>query len=101
MFLSAAEASRAPLELSGPSALLLTASLRNTRHHAAPEPEGLKTAPIAPAGAYYHAGMGEFILPYEAVRTADDPEGAIMAFIESTYNHAANLAGWDRTALER
>ncbi|MEX2272320.1 MAG: DUF5996 family protein [Vicinamibacterales bacterium] len=69
--------------------------------YAAPEPDGLKTAAVRPAAAYYHAGMGEFILPYEAVRTSADPEGDIRAFVESTYAAAADLGGWDRTALER
>lgn len=69
--------------------------------YAVPEPEGLKTAPIAPNGAYYHAELGEFILSYEVVRNADDPGAAIRAFVESTYTHAANLAGWDRASLER
>jgi hypothetical protein len=45
--------------------------------------------------------MGEFILPYEAVRTADDPDKAIRQFVESTYESAATLAGWDRAALEK
>jgi hypothetical protein len=69
--------------------------------YAAPEPDGLKTAPIEPAAAYYHQELGEFILPYEAVRTSDDPDGMIRAFVESTYARAADLAGWDRKALER
>lgn len=69
--------------------------------YAVPEPEGLKTARVSPEGAYYHAEMGEFILPYEAVRTSADPEGAIRAFVETTYARAADLAGWDRAALER
>jgi hypothetical protein len=45
--------------------------------------------------------MGEFILPYEAVRTADDPDDAIRQFVTSTYDRAATLAGWDRAALEK
>lgn len=69
--------------------------------YAVPEPPGLKTAVIQPEGAYYHAELGEFILPYEAVRTAISPEAAIVAFVDSTYNQAATLAGWDRRALER
>jgi hypothetical protein len=44
--------------------------------------------------------MREFLLPYEAVRTADDPEGALMAFLQSTYGASAELAGWDRKKLE-
>ena len=69
--------------------------------YAVPEPAGLKAAPVLPAAAYYHQEMGEFILPYEAVRTAPDPAAAIRAFIDSTYDRAATLGGWDRAALER
>lgn len=69
--------------------------------YAVPEPAGLKASRIEPAGAYYHAEMGEFILPYEAVRRSADPPAAIRAFVESTYARAADLAGWDRRALER
>jgi hypothetical protein len=69
--------------------------------YAVPEPEGLKEARVQPAAAYYHRDMGEFILPYEAVRTSPDPESAIRQFVESTYERAATLAGWDRAALER
>jgi hypothetical protein len=69
--------------------------------YAVPEPEGLKMARVEPDGAYYHAEMGEFILPYEAVRRAASPDAALIAFIESTYDRAATLAGWDRPALER
>jgi hypothetical protein len=69
--------------------------------YAVPEPAGLKSAAVQPDGSYYHTELGEFILPYEAVRTAASPEGAIAAFVQSTYDHAATLAGWDRAALER
>jgi hypothetical protein len=69
--------------------------------YSVPEPAGLKTAHVEPAAAYYHAGLGEFILPYEAVRTAASPDGQIRAFIDSTYGAAASLAHWDRSALER
>jgi hypothetical protein len=69
--------------------------------YAVPEPEGLKTARILPAAAYYHHDLGEFILPYDAVRSADSPEADIRAFIHSTYDAAATLAHWDRAALER
>jgi len=69
--------------------------------YAVPEPEGLKTAAIRPAAAYYHREMGEFILPYEAVRTAASPESDIAAFVESTYAAAATLGQWDRARLER
>jgi hypothetical protein len=65
-----------------------------------PEPKGLKQASIQPAAAYYHSGLNEFILPYEAARTAPSPDQAIHAFVDSTYARAATLAGWDRAALE-
>lgn len=69
--------------------------------YAVPEPPGLKSAVVRPEGAYYHQELREFILPYEAVRTAASPEAALAAFIQTTYDHAASLAGWDRGALER
>jgi hypothetical protein len=69
--------------------------------YAVPEPPGLKDAAVRPASAYYHRELGEFILPYEAVRTAASPEQSIREFIDSTYEAAATLAHWDRTALER
>jgi len=68
--------------------------------YAVPEPPGLKDASVQPAGAYYHRELGEFILPYEAVRTAASPERAIMEFVDSTYATAATLGNWDRAALE-
>ncbi len=69
--------------------------------YAVPEPSGLKEAAVQPSAAYYHRELGEFILPYSAVRTAPDPAAAIRAFIDSTYDRAASLGGWDRAALER
>ena len=68
--------------------------------YAVPEPEGLKNARVRPDGAYYHRELGEFILPYEAVRTAVSPERAILEFVDSTYASAATLGHWDRAALE-
>ena len=56
---------------------------------------------IEPPAAFYHRELGEFILPYEAVRTAASPGDAIAAFVDSTYDRAATLAKWDRAALER
>ena len=69
--------------------------------YAVPEPDGFKTARAEPAEAFYHDEMGEFLLPYEAVRSAPSPEAAISAFVDSTYAAAATLAGWDRVALEK
>lgn len=69
--------------------------------YAVPQPAGFDEARVEPAAAYYHRELGEFILPYEAVRTSPSPERAITAFVDSTYARAADLAGWDRAALER
>ena len=69
--------------------------------YAVPEPEGFKTATVRPAGAYYHQELGEFVLPYEVVRTAQSPDRAILDFVASTYDRAATLARWDRASLER
>jgi hypothetical protein len=69
--------------------------------YAVPEPAGLKTASVQLEGAYYHHELNEFILPYEAVRTAPSPDAAITAFIDSTYSQAATLGDWDLRALER
>ena len=69
--------------------------------YAVPEPAGLKEAPVQPAAASYNRELGEFVLPYEAVRTATDPDEALRAFVDSTYTQAATLARWDRAALER
>ena len=69
--------------------------------YASPEPKGLKEARVQPDAAFYHRELSEFILPYEAVRTAASPDSAIISFVDSTYQQAATLAGWDRAALER
>jgi hypothetical protein len=69
--------------------------------YAVPEPPGLKDAAVRPSGAYYHRELGEFILPYEAVRASPDPAAAIRDFIDSTYDRAATLGRWDRAALDR
>ena len=69
--------------------------------YAVPEPQGFSAASALPDGAFYHPDLKEFILPYEAVRTAASPEAAIAAFVDSTYAHGATLAGWDRAALEK
>jgi len=68
--------------------------------YAYPEPAGCSAASIAPAGAYYHTGLHEWILPYERLRTAADPDAAVLAFCDSTYTTAATLGGWDHS-LER
>lgn len=66
-----------------------------------PEPAGLPDASIRPREAYYHRELREFILPYQAVRSAPRPDELVRAFLQSTYESAADLAGWDREALER
>jgi len=69
--------------------------------YAYPEPSGFAAAPVAPAGAFYSPDLKEFILPYDVVRTAESPDESLLAFAQSTYEAAANLAKWDRGALER
>ena len=64
-------------------------------------PLHFNTYPVQPEAAYYHEKLGEFILPYEAVRKADNPAQALLSFLQTTYEAAANLAKWDRAALER
>ncbi len=65
------------------------------------EPEGFKAAPIRPKSAFYSRELGEFILPYHEVREATAPEETLLDFLQSTYEAAADLAHWDRAALER
>jgi len=69
--------------------------------YAAPSPPGLEQAKIRPASAYWDTKLGEFILKYDDARAAPSPEDAVMDFLQSTYEAAANLAKWDRAALER
>ena len=69
--------------------------------YAVPEPDGFKAAAVRPSAAYYHAELGEFLLPYAAVRGLDDPDDAILQFMESTYAEGATRAGWNRGELER
>jgi Family of unknown function (DUF5996) len=68
--------------------------------YAYPEPPGFRTAEVKPAAAFFHAELGEFILPYDAVRMSDQPDRALLEFLQSTYDAAANAAKWDRGALE-
>lgn len=68
--------------------------------YAYPSPDGFAGRPVEPAAAYFHEQLGEFVLPYEAVRLSADPEGELMRFLRSTYEAAAELAGWDRQAME-
>jgi hypothetical protein len=69
--------------------------------YAYPAPPGFATAAVQPSQAYFNATLGEFILPYEAVRSAADPDRELLSFLQSSYEAAANLARWDRAALER
>jgi Family of unknown function (DUF5996) len=68
--------------------------------YAYPAPEGFREATVQPAAAAFSETLGEFLLPYEAVRTAADPDAALLAFLQSTYEAAARAAHWDREALE-
>lgn len=69
--------------------------------YAYPEPPGYRSARVGPTQARWDDDLGEFVLPYEAVRTAADPDRALLEFLESTYLAAATTAEWDRSALER
>jgi Family of unknown function (DUF5996) len=68
--------------------------------YAYPEPDGFSTRRVEPSTAYFSDELGEFLLPYEAVRTADDPDRAVARFFQTSYEAAAELGGWDRGALE-
>jgi hypothetical protein len=68
--------------------------------YAYPSPEGFAGAAVRPEAARFDSVLGEFLLDYEAVRAAPDPDGALLAFLDSTYTAAADLGGWDRSALE-
>jgi hypothetical protein len=68
--------------------------------YAYPEPAGFRTTKVKPEAAFFSEALGEFILPYDAVRTAMAPDQALLDFLQSTYEAAANAAKWDRDALE-
>ena len=68
--------------------------------YAYPEPDGFKNATVAPKGAFYSETLHEFILPYDVVRTAADPDASLLAFLQSTYEAAASTGHWDRATLE-
>jgi hypothetical protein len=68
--------------------------------YAYPEPAGFRDAKVQPNAAFFSEALGEFILPYDAVRIAAQPEQALLEFLQSTYEAAANAAKWDRDALE-
>jgi hypothetical protein len=69
--------------------------------YAYPEPDGYRDAQVRPSGASYNPDLHEFLLPYDEVRTAKSPDAMLLEFLESTYQVAADLGGWDRHALER
>jgi hypothetical protein len=69
--------------------------------YAYPEPAGYGQAPVRPAGAAYNNDVGQFLLDYDAVRTAPSPDNALLAFMQGTYEAAANRGGWERKVLER
>ncbi|MEV0052118.1 DUF5996 family protein [Saccharopolyspora shandongensis] len=68
--------------------------------YAYPEPAGYAQHPVRPADAFYSSEVGEFLLPYEAVRTAADPDATLLEFLQTTYEAAADNAAWDRHRLE-
>jgi hypothetical protein len=68
--------------------------------YAYPAPAGFATTPVRPDAAFFHEQLGEFILPYDAVRNAPAPDALLLDFLQSTYEAAANGASWDRVALE-
>lgn len=69
--------------------------------YAYPEPPGFRDQPAGPAAARFDPELGEFVLPYAAVRTAQDPDSVLLEFLQASYEAAASTAGWDRAGLER
>jgi hypothetical protein len=69
--------------------------------YAYPEPDGFGAAPVRPQGAAYNTDVGQFLLDYDVVRAAASPDDALLDFMQSTYEAAANLGAWERKALER
>jgi len=69
--------------------------------YAAPEPPAFSTQPVRPAAAFYHPQLKEFLLMYDDVRSAASPKKALLEFLQSTYEAAANTGKWNRRSLER
>lgn len=69
--------------------------------YAYPTPEGFQDAEVKPEAAFFSEEMGEFVLPYDVVREAADPDAVLMQFLHSTYEAAATLADWDKDALRQ
>ena len=65
-----------------------------------PEPDRYGDAPVTPDAAFYSADFRQFLLPYEAVRTAPDPDATVLGFLQTTYDAAADKGHWDRDALD-
>lgn len=68
--------------------------------YAYPEPDGFPHHPVSPTEAHYSRDLGEYVLPYEVVRQAADPDRTLLGFLQDSYEAAAVNAGWDRAALE-
>lgn len=68
--------------------------------YAYPEPKGFRTTPVRPAEAFFHEPAREFLLPYDVIRTAKDPDQTLLDFLQSTYEAAAEAGHWDRAALD-
>ena len=68
--------------------------------YAYPPPAGFSTARVRPEAARFDSSLGEFVLPYDAVRESADPDATLLEFLQSSYEAAADLGGWDRAALE-
>lgn len=68
--------------------------------YAYPEPPGFADYPVGPADAFHSTNLGQFLLPYEVVRTSSNPDEMVLEFLQTTYEAAAQLGDWDRTALE-
>jgi hypothetical protein len=68
--------------------------------YAYPQPDHFREFAVQPAGTIFNEGLGQFLLPYDVVRTAPDPDAALLAFLQSTYEAAAQCAHWDRAELE-
>jgi hypothetical protein len=64
-------------------------------------PEGFADQPVSPEAAFFHTDLGEFLLPYDAVQTATDPDAMLLSFLQSAYEAAARTAAWNRAILER
>jgi hypothetical protein len=69
--------------------------------YAYPQPNGFPEAPVQPKSAHWEASLGEFVMPYDAVRACADPDAALLQFFQTSYEAAADLAAWPRAELER